>query len=76
MSSWGKKAMAWLGFKQKRPKKGSQTSTTVRSNVGSGTGEEEIASAMMEDLDERRKRGGKSQIDFSGLLGGGGRGLG
>ena len=77
MSSWGKKAMAWLGFKQKKPKKGSQASTVVRTNpVGKGIDEEEIAFAMSEDLDRRRKGGGKGQIDFTGLLGGGGRGLG
>jgi hypothetical protein len=75
MSSWGKKAMAWLGFKSKGGSKVQQPKA-VRTNVGGSRREEEIASAMMEDLDERRKRGGKSQIDFSGLLGGGGRGLG
>lgn len=75
MSSWGKKAMAWLGFKQKKPKKGATGPTATRTNVNKED-EEAIASVMMDDLENIRKRGGKNTIDFKGLLGGGGSGLG
>lgn len=74
MSSWGKKIGAFFGFKKKKSKV--QQPKAVRTNVGGGTDEEEIADEMEKRRQKIAMAGGKGQIDFSGLLGGGGRGLG
>jgi len=68
MSSWGKTAMAWLGFKPKKQK--TKAPVTYRQPVQKKD-EEAIAGAMMTEEEEMRRRQGKSKTDFTGILGGG-----